>query len=102
MPPPVVNADRDQAILAALADGETVAALAAQHSISRARVRRIRMDARNAAQPAQPAGGYAEGYTDGYTDGYAAVWKELADTRQHRRRDCICQTCSRYRRAHGF
>ena len=95
--PPPIHQERDAAIVAAAAVGETYASIAKRLGLSETRIRKI--VARGAAQQEQES---QSGYAEGYAAGYAAVWRELADTSRHRRRDCECQVCGRYRSAVGM
>ena len=99
--PPRSNLDRDAAIIAAVSGGATVIGTAREWGISEARVRHIinreltRRAAEEQVQQESQAGRCC-------AEAEAAVWKALADTARHRRRDCECPTCRRYRQAIGM
>ena len=99
--PPRQQQERDAAIIAAVSGGASIIGTAREFGISESRVRFICRRALAAAEDGNAAqvGGCCERAA---VKAEADVWRQLADTARHRRRDCECQVCGRYRSAVGM
>ena len=100
--PPAKHQERDAAIVAAVLGGASIIGTARIYQVSESRVRFIvnrELTRRAAAEEREQQESLAGRCC---AEAEAAVWRALADTAKHRRRDCGCAVCAKYRSAVGL